>query len=115
MLTKERFKDLIYMMQEFNELYDKLHDLGIDVIECKYLEYPCVFFDELMKSEFGIEGLDTISWWLYEDVDHKIYEPTDKKKEFYELGEEIDGNIIADLNEIDSLYDYLIDNCKVNN
>ena len=108
MLTKERFKELVYMMQESNELYDKLYDLGIDAIECKYLEYPGVFFDELMKSEFGIEGLDTISWWLYEDVDHKIYEPTDKKEEFYELGEEIEGEVIADLNQIDDLYDYLV-------
>lgn len=98
MLTKERFKDLVYMMFKHNELYDKLHDLGIDVVECEYLEIADVFFSELMKAEFGEEGLDLISWWMYEDVDHKLYEPGSEGKK-----------VIADLNNIEDLYDYLTD------
>jgi hypothetical protein len=60
-----------------------------------------------MKSEFGEEGLDLVYWWLYEDVDHKIYESTEDMKEWYYPGEEIHGKVIADLNNIDDLYDYL--------
>lgn len=107
MMTKERFKDLVYMMLEHNEFYDKLYDLGIDTINCKYLETAGVFFDELMKGEFGEDGLDLISWWMYEDVDHKLYEASESKKDWYYPGEEIEGNVIADLNNIDDLYDYL--------
>lgn len=95
MIEKERFKELMYGMLEFNEIYDKFYDIGIDVINCKYLDYAGMFFDELMRREFGENGLDLISWWLYEDVDHCIYDADDENK------------VIADLNNIDNLYDYL--------
>lgn len=107
MMTKERFKDLVYTMLEHNEFYDKLYDLGIDVINCKYMETAGIFFDELMRSEFGVDGADLVSWWMYEDVDHKIYASSSEHKEFYYPGEEIEGRVIADLNNIDDLYDYL--------
>ena len=109
MMTKEKFKDLVYQMLEHSELYDKLYDLGIDTINCKYLESAGVFFDELMKKEFGEDGADLISWWMYEDVDHCLYEPAEEDtKEYYFLNEEIPhGKLIADLNKIDDLYDYL--------
>lgn len=96
-MTKERFKELVYMMLEYDELYNKLYDLGIDTINCKYLETADIFFSELMKSEFGEEGLDLISWWMYEHVDHVLYEAQSEGKK-----------VIADLNNIDDLYDYLI-------
>ena len=107
MLTRERFKELVYMMLEHNELYDKLYDLGIDTINCKYLEFAGIFFDELMRSEFGDDGLDLISWWMYEEVDHVLYAPSEERKEFYYPDEKIPGEVIADLNNIDDLYDYL--------
>ena len=97
MMTKERFKDLVYMMLEQNELYDRLYDLGIDVIDCKCLETAGIFFDELMRNEFGDEGFDLISWWMYEEVDHVLYEVGSEREK-----------VIADLNNIDDLYDYLI-------
>lgn len=107
MMTKERFKELVYLMEEHNELYDKLGDLGIDVMNCKEMEIPGLFFDEIMRNEFGEDGLDLIVWWMYEDVDHKIYENTEEMKELYYPGEEIHGRVIADLNNIDDLYDYI--------
>ena len=96
-MTREKFKDLLYKMQEHNELYDELYKLGIDVLNCKYIEYAGIFFDELMRTEFGDEGLDLVSWWLYEDVNHVIYDSND------------DNKVIADLNDIDNLYDYLME------
>ena len=107
MITKQKFKDLVYMMLEHNEFYDKLYDLGIDVINCKYMETAAIIFDELMKSEFGEEGADLVSWWMYEDVDHKIYEPNEDAKEWRYPGEEFEGKVIADLNNIEDLYDYI--------
>lgn len=107
MMTREKFRELIYNLEEYNDFIDELYKLNIDVYECKYVDYAGIFFDELMKSEFGEDGLGLISWWLYEDVDHKIYESTDETKEWYYPEEEIHGNVIADLNNIDDLYDYL--------
>ena len=106
MMTKERFKELVYLMEEHNELYDKLGDLGIDVIDCKTMEIPNIFFDELMKNEFGTDGLDLISWWMYDNVDHKIYAANQEE-------EMIHGEVIADLNNIDDLYDYLAEGGRV--
>lgn len=77
MMTKERFKTLVQMMLEHNELYDKLRELGIDTIDCKYMETAGVFFDELMLLQFGEEGMDLISWWMYEDDDRILYEDVD--------------------------------------
>ena len=108
MMTREKFKDLIYKMQESNEFYDKLYELGIDTINCKYLENAGIFFDELMRSQFGDDGLDLISWWLYEDVDHKIYAAgDDEDRDWFFKDEKPDRDVIADLNDIDDLYDYL--------
>lgn len=106
-MTREDFKSNIKMMQELNTLYEKLYDLGIDTINCKAFEYAGVFFDQLIMKEFGEENYDLVSWWLYEDVDHKIYECTDETKEWYFPGEEIHGKVIADLNDIDDLYNYI--------
>lgn len=100
MMTREKFKDLVYQMLEHNEFYDKLYELGIDAINCKYLETAGIMFDALMQSEFGKEGTDLISWWMYEDVDHKIYAANQEE-------EMLHGEVIADLNNIDDLYDYL--------
>ncbi len=102
MITKKRFKELVYMMLEHDEIYDKLYDLGIDAINCKHLEFAGIFFNELMKKEFGDDGAELISWWMYEDVDHKIYAANQEE-------EMLHGEVIADLNNIDDLYDYLVE------
>ena len=107
MMTREKFKELIYDLEEYNDFIDELYKLKIDVYECKYVDYAGVFFDELMKSEFGTDGLDLISWWLYEDVDHKIYEKADGSPGWCYPDDENNRKVIADLNNIDDLYDYL--------
>lgn len=94
-MNKEKFKYLVYKMLEHDEIFDKLYEIGLDGINCKYIETAGIFFDELMLKEFGEEGLDLISWWMYDEVDHLIYDGEDSEK------------VIADLNNIDDLYDYL--------
>ena len=53
-----------------------------------------------MKKQFGEEWSDLVYWWMYEDVDHKIYAANQEE-------EMLHGEVIADLNNIDNLYDYL--------
>lgn len=92
-MTKEEFKELVQYIREISDFYDKLYKLGIDIIECKAYDYAGIFFDKLMLNEFGKDGADFINWWLYEDVDHVIYD---------------DENESTDVNDIDDLYDYLV-------
>ena len=99
-MTREKFKEMVYNIEEYNDFVEELYKLKIDVYNCKYTDYAGIFFDELMKSEFGEDGLDLITWWLYEDVDHKIYAANQEE-------EMLHGEVIADLNNIDDLYDYL--------
>ena len=110
MITKEKFKELVYQMLEVNDFQNKLYDLGIDTINCKYFEAIDRVFAEFMITMFGEDGYDLISWWMYEEVDHCLYEPAKEEdtKEYYFPNEEIPhGKLIADLNKIDDLYDYL--------
>ena len=100
MMTREKFKEMVYNIEEYNDFVEELYKLKIDVYNCKYTDYAGIFFDELMRSEFGEDGLDLITWWLYEDVDHKIYAANQEE-------EMLHGEVIADLNNIDDLYDYL--------
>lgn len=51
----------------------------------------------LMEKLVTPEGYDLITWWLYEDVDHKLYSvKTDE--------------VLADLNKIEDLVEYIIEN-----
>ena len=113
MISREKFKEVIYKIEELNEYVDELAKMKIDISESKFVDYSGIFFDELMRNEFGEAGLDLVSWWLYEDVDHKIYSSDHKAGQmvWYYPGEDREeGNVIADLNNIEDLYDYLVKN-----
>ena len=99
-MTKEKFKELVYGLEEYNEIYDKLNDLGIDALGSKYVAFPQKLFDHIMREGFGDAGLDTLLWWLYEDVEHVVFNE--------------DGSVYANLDNIEDLYDYLVKN-KGNN
>ena len=100
------------MVKKCSDFTDKLYELGIDTINCSYLEHANYFFHKWMEECFGKEGADIVSWWIYEDVEHKIYKDGTCSKEYYEKTEKVDGEVIADLTELDDLYDYLLVNYK---
>ena len=88
--------------------------MGIDLrLENGNISVPDELFYELIVENFGQEGFDLVTWWLYEDVEHKIYEAGSVGKEYYYKGEKIDGKVVADLEDIDALYDYLVENYAV--
>ena len=72
------FKEVITKFQEVQEKCQKLYDLGIDLsnsIENDYSEIITL----ILKSHYGLEGEDMISWWLYEDVEKVLYSSNTNK------------------------------------
>lgn len=96
-MDREQFKNSLRKVEAVSELSEKLADLGIETLECPQLFAASEIFFSWVKSEFGEEGDDLVSWWVYEDVEKILYE---------EDGTEIN------LEDIDDLYSYLEANCK---
>lgn len=111
-MTRKEFVDAIEKLRSYEDFLEKLSKLDIETINCKPTEMPGFFFGQWVKEVFGKEGLDLVEWWLYEDVEKFIYKPGTCKKEVYFKGEPHDGEIEADLTDVDDLYDYLLVNYK---
>ena len=93
MLTREKFKECIKNIQTMEAFIDKLQELHIEVVEIEELFIFSYFADLLFQESFGINGADTINWWIYESEDKQLPEP--------------DGTT-SDLSTIDKLYDYVV-------
>ena len=96
-MKREDFKNCVRKLEELTELGNKLSDLKIETIDCKETYYASDIFFMWIKDEFGEAGEDLVSWWLYEEVDKIIYEK--------------DGTE-TNLEDIDALYTYLLENYK---
>lgn len=94
-MTREQFKKYIRDIEEVDELSNKLSDFGIETIECKELFRAEEIFFAWLEQDFGENGANLVSWWLYEDVDKIIYES--------------DGSE-TNLENIDDLFTYLQEN-----
>ena len=91
-MTREQFKECLRKVEEVGELQKKLSDLGIETIDCNEIFYADDIFFEWVRSCFGKEGEELVSWWLYEEVDKIIHGP--------------DGTE-TNVEDIDDLYSYL--------
>ena len=106
MITKKQFLTHIQKINECDAFFKKMSDLGIEVSNQSAWAASYLFL-ELMKNEFGEEGSDLVNSWLY-DGTRKIYKTGTLSREFYLKGEEVDGEVIAELNTAGDLYDYLV-------
>lgn len=87
------FKEVITKLQEIQEKSRSLYKLGIDLsnyIEDDYSEIITL----ILKSHYGLNGEDMISWWLYEDVEKVLYENDSDK-------------IVRELKTISQLWKYV--------
>lgn len=98
MLKRETFVNAIEKIKQYEALMDKLRVtlrefgdyapyLGFDSL---HLSVLLDVLKDAMNDEYGY-----ISWWLYEDLDHTISWTEDGKE------------YSRDLNDVNSLYDYL--------
>ena len=72
------FKEVITKLQEVQEKNHSLYKLGIDLSNCIEDDYSEII-TLILKSHYGLEGEDMISWWLYEDVEKVLYSSNTNK------------------------------------
>lgn len=66
MIHKKEFIKLIEDFQKYTEIFSKLYELKIDIINSDLHEYPCKLFDYIINKSFNESGQDWISYYLYE-------------------------------------------------
>lgn len=94
-MSKEKFVETLLKYQNFLDVSDRLMDLGIDLTEGPITMAIDTLLDSWLDSITGEAGSDLIYWWLFEDVEKKIYE---------------DDKVVATLYTIEDLYDYMKEN-----
>ena len=109
MISFKEFKAAIDEYKKFEEAITRvgnaLHGDGpfygsVNLFECDWYASVDELFDIFVKSHFTETGCDVIYWWLFEDVDHVIYQSVDPDL--------FDGNkeIEYDVNDLKDLWDY---------
>lgn len=66
------FKNCIDKIKKCEKELLAFDKLKIDISETEHVDAVGYFVDMLFMEAFGVEGLDIINWWLYEDVEHVI-------------------------------------------
>ena len=94
-MSKEKFVEALLKYQNFLDVSDRLVDLGIDLAEGPITIAIDTLLDAWIDSITGEAGSDLIYWWLFEDVTKEIYE---------------DDKVIATLDTVEDLYDYMKEN-----
>lgn len=68
----KNFKSCIDKIKQCEKEVLAFDKLNIDISETKHFDAVGYFADMLFIEAFGVEELDIINWWLYEDVDHTV-------------------------------------------
>lgn len=83
MIQKNEFMRLINEYKDWSDFFNDACDLlKIDILESPLCVYPENLFDFILKSFFDKEGVDGITWWLYEkseDPELKIWDADGKE------------------------------------
>lgn len=74
---------------------EDLDDIGLDLYESPLSTSNDSLFDIWINTFVTEDGSDLIYWWLFEDVDKVIYK---------------DDKIIATLETVEDLFDYMLSN-----
>lgn len=99
-MTKKDFCEIIDSCNTIYDYHGKLTEVGIDITNRKYLNSIDYFIYYIINNEYGENGWDWFSWWLYEL-------PSLKRKDSKEsYATEADGTPII-LDTPEQLYDFL--------
>jgi hypothetical protein len=107
MITKEEFKNYIESYQIFSNGLERFSEAlsgskhGVSIFECDWAEAVGKMLDCFLDSHFTETGVDTITWWMFEDVDHIIVQTV---TDLFNDKSEIKYNV----NNIEDLWNYMI-------
>jgi len=96
MIEKEIFMDAIEAYKKGLDFLKKMDDMGLDFYDTPLCSASDVIFDKWLALITNEDGADLVYWWLFEDLEKKIY---DSK-----------GNETNNVEDLGSLYDYMKDN-----
>ena len=95
MISKEEFIRGIKSYKEGLGFIERADSIGLDLYESPICSTADTIFDMWLDQITTDAGADLIYWWLFEDVEKKIYK---------------DDEVIADLVDEESLYNYMNEN-----
>lgn len=96
MITKEQFIETINNIVKLNKEYDRWDDFGINLWELPIGDIMSSIMDSSYTWAFTENGIDWISWWLYERESVCGEEPN----KVYRDGDEIPSETVEDLWEL---------------
>lgn len=108
MISKELFVEYLEQYQKFNEAFERIEEAlmgrkySSNMFESDWYNSVGIMLDVFLESHFTENGRDLIYWWLFEDVDHIIWQTVDP--DLFHGKSEIEYNV----NNIEDLYDYLV-------
>ena len=106
MITKEEFTGFINAYQNFDSHLNQLEKAFgnyCNLHETDLGESVSMMLDQFLYSHFTECGQDYIYWWLFEDVDKKIYQ-----KDEPDLFNGAARERVYDVNELDDLWKYML-------
>lgn len=110
MISKEKFTEYILNYQAFEQAISRMEEAfsgrkyGCNLFDCDWVDSVGKMLDIFIESHFTETGGDLIYWWMFEDIDHIIYQKIENN--LFENEKEIK----IDINNIENLYDYLLKN-----
>ena len=107
MITKEEFIKFIESYQAFTNGTDRLFEALTGskyntIFETDWGNAVGQMLDIFVESHFTEAGADNVFWWLFEEVDHKIWHTVDP--DLFNGKSEIE----YDVNDINDFWNYLI-------
>lgn len=108
MITKKEFFKFIESYQTFDNGLERISEAlsgskyGLPLYETDWGDAVGKMFDLFINSHFTEAGADLVFWWMFEDVDHKIWQNVDT--DLFHGKSEIEYNV----NDIEDLWNYLL-------
>lgn len=94
-MNKENFIKGLKSYKNYVDHLDALEELGVDLCEGPISDAIDNIFDLWCNEFLNEEGVDLVYWWLFEDVTKEIYK---------------DDKVIAILDTVEDLYNYMEEN-----
>lgn len=96
MITKEEFINVIKAYKSGIKFMEDADAIGIDLYNSIICDSSDTVFGSWLTLITNDDGVDLIYWWIFEDVEKKIYDNDDE--------------VIADLVDEETLYNYMKEN-----